>query len=174
MTAEVWFVSVELPGSRAEWDCANLGAPEPRALLPTRRPSSGDFSRHIPRRAFAATAGTSIDLESGLEHDLLRWLDLRADVTWLVGQPVRFHFLKSRQRREVVHTPDLLSQHADGSVVLWDARPNRGRDESFEAKAELTAEACSRIGWRYDVFEGLPTPTRMNLLWLSGFRRQMP
>jgi hypothetical protein len=174
MTAGIWLVSVERPGSRAEWDCATLGAPDARDLLPTRRPSSGDFSRHIPRRAYAATTGTAIELESGLEHDLLRWLDFRADVTWLVGQPVCFHFLSSGQRKTVVHTPDLLSQHDDGSVVLWDARPRRGRDAKFEMKVELTAETCSQVGWRHEAFEGVPTTTRMNLLWLSGYRRPMP
>lgn len=174
MTVAVWFVSVERPGWRAEWDCATLGPPDSRELLPTRRPSSGDFSRHIPRRAFAVTTGAAIELESGLEHDLLRWLDLRTDVVWLVGQPVRFHFPIAERRRAVVHTPDLLSLHVDGSVTLWDARPRGRHDDSFLLKAELTAEACRRAGWRHAVFEGLPTPTRMNLLWLNGYRRPLP
>lgn len=174
MTVAVWFISVELPGSRAEWDCATLGAPDARDLLPTRRPSSGDFSRHIPRRAHAATTGTALELESGLEHDLLRWLDHRIDVTWLVAQPVRLHFPTPGRRRAAAHTPDLLSQHADGSVVLWDARPDERRTDDFLLNAALTAEACRRVGWRHEVFSGLPTATRMNLLWLNGYRRPMP
>lgn len=173
MTA-VWFVSLERPGSRAEWDCATLGPPDASDLLPTRRPSSGDFSRHIPRRAHAATTGTTIELESGLEHDLLRWLDQRADVTWLVAQPVRFHFPSRGHRRTVAHTPDLLSRHADGSIVLWDARPVERRTDDFVLKAALTEEACQRVGWHHEVFAGLTTATRMNLLWLNGYRRPMP
>lgn len=174
MSAAVWFVAMERPGSRAEWDCATLGPPDATDLLPTRRPSSGDFSRHIPRRAHAATTGTTIELESGLEHDLLRWLDQRADVTWLVAQPVRFHFPATGLRRAVAHTPDLLSQHADGSVALWDARPTERRTDDFLFKAAMTAEACRRVGWSHEVFSGLPTATRLNLLWLNGYRRPMP
>lgn len=174
MTAAVWFVSVERPGSRAEWDCSSLGAPDPAELLPTRQPSSGDFSRHIPRRAYAATTGAAIELESGLEHDLFRWLDLRPDVVWLVGQPVRLHFPTPERRQLLFHTPDLLSQHVDGSVVLWDARPAQRHDDKFAQKVELTSDACRQVGWRHEVFEGLETPLMMNLLWLNGYRRQLP
>lgn len=174
MNAAVWFVSIERPGLRAEWDCQKLGPPDPRDLLPTRRPASGDFSRHVPRRAFSVTTGGSVDVESGLEHDLLRWLDLRADVTWMVGQPVVLHFPVDERSRAVFHVPDLLSQQSDGSVTVWDVRPESGIDARFSLEADLTDTACRNVGWDYETFTGLPTPTRMNLLWLSGYRRPMP
>lgn len=174
MTSAVWFLSVERPGYRAEWDWDTLGAPDPRELLPTRRPTSGDFSRHIPRRAYSVTTGAAMELESGLEHDLLKWLDLRADIMWIVSQPVMIHFPVPERKRAVFHTPDLLSQHTDGSVTLWDARPEARTDELFRFKSLLTAEACRRVGWGYEVFTGLATPTRMNLLWLNGYRHRRP
>lgn len=170
----VWFVSVERPGFRAEWDVDTLGTPDPTDLLPTRTPSSGDFSRHIPRRAHARTTGAAIGLESGLEHDLLRWLDLRSDVVWIVGQPVRFHFPTPQRRKAVFHTPDLLSQDENGSVTLWNARPAERHNDDFAWKVELTTEACRRVGWRHELFNGFPTPMRMNLLWLNGYRRPTP
>lgn len=151
-----------------------MGPPAPRELLPTRRPTSGDFSRHIPRRVYSVTTGAALELESGLEHDLVRWLDGRPDVVWLVAQPVLFHFLVVGRRRPMVHTPDLLSLHADGSVNLWDARPEPRQDDAFMLKTELTAEECRKVGWRHEVFAGLPTPARMNLLWLNGYRRSAP
>lgn len=174
MAVAVWFVSLERDGTCAEWDCETLGAPDPRCLRPTRRPASGDFSRHIPRRAYAVTTGSAVDLESGLEHDLLRSLDLNKDMVWLVGQPVRFHLPIAGKKRALVHTPDLLSQHKSGAITLWDARPAVRQDESFTQKVELVTEACRAVGWRHKVFEGVPTPTRMNLLWLNGYRRPMP
>lgn len=174
MTSAVWFLSIGRPGFRAEWDWDTLGAPDPRDLLPTRRPTSGDFSRHIPRRAYSVTTGGPLDLESGLEHDLLKWLDLQQHVTWLVSQPVMLHFPVPERRRAVIHTPDLLSLHADGSVTVWDARPEERLDELFRVKSGFTAEACRTVGWGYEIFTGLPTPARMNLLWLSGYRRRMP
>lgn len=174
VTAAVWFLSMERPGARAEWDWNALGSPNPRDLLPTRRPTSADFSRHIPRRAYSVTTAAPMELESGLEHDLLKWLDLRLDVTWLVSQPVVLHFPVPERRRAVLHTPDLLSQHMDGSVTLWDARPDERVDELFRVKAAMTDEACRRVGWSYEIFTGLPTSTRMNLLWLNGYRHPKP
>lgn len=38
------------------------GAPDPRLLLPVRRPRSGALSRHIPVRAFSTTTGAHIAL----------------------------------------------------------------------------------------------------------------
>lgn len=177
MTASVdavWFVSVERPGWRSEWDTDSLGPPDPLTLLPTRRPTSGDFSRHIPHRAYSVTTGGALELESGLEYDVMRWLDGRPDVVWLVAQPVRFHFLVPGKRRPLLHTPDLLSLQTDGTVTLWDARPAPRQDDAFVLKSELTAEECRKVGWRHEIFDGLPTPTRMNLLWLNGYRRPVP
>lgn len=174
MTTTVWFVALEAPGRRAEWDWDSLGAPDPRELLQTRRASSGDFSRHTPRTARSVTTGGTLGLESGLEHDLVRWVDQRTDVNWIVAQPVVLHFPVPGRRRAVIHTPDLLTSHADGTITIWDARPAARQDELFARKAALTETACRDVGWRYEVFEGLPVPHRMNLLWLAGFRRPMP
>lgn len=174
MSAAVWFVSVEEAGQRAEWNWDALGAPDPRDLLQSRRPRSGDFSRHMPRGARSITTGGILWLESGLEHDLVRWADRRPDVTWLVAQPALLHFPVPGRRRSITHTPDLLTQHADGSVTAWDVRPDARQDELFARKAELTRAECKHRGWRYEIFSGLPTATRMNLLWLAGYRRSMP
>src|SRR5699024_7521952 len=131
---------------RAEWEWSELGAPDPTELLPTRRPRSGDFSRHIPRLVHSVTTGSHLELESGLEHDLMCWLDMRPDVTWLVSQPVLLHFPIPERRRAVIHTPDLLSLQADGSVTLWDARPEGRRDDLFTVKVEMTSQACRSVG----------------------------
>lgn len=171
MTDATWFISLTRPGVGSEWDVGAKGAPDPRQLLPTRRPTSGDFSRHIPRRFWSATTGRCGEVESGLEHDLVRWVDHRRDVVHLVEQPVRFRFTVPGKRRPVHHTPDLLSQHADGTVTLWDARPASRVEDSLRFAMERTAAACREVGWSYELFTGLPTAKRMNLLWLHGYRR---
>lgn len=170
----IWFIAVERPGLRAEWDWPTLGAPDPQDLLPTRSPSSGDFSRHIPVSAYSMTTNTHHELESGLEHDLFKDLDRRRGVVHLVAQPVVLHFPGTHPGRAPRHTPDLLSLHADGSVTVWDARPPDRHDELFEHKSKLTAAACRDVGWTYEVFSGHRPATRMNLLWLSGFKRSEP
>jgi hypothetical protein len=128
----------------------------------------------MPRSARSVTTDGTLWLESGLEQDLVRWLDRRSDVDWIVAQPVMLHFAASGRRRAIAHTPDLLTSHVDGTVTLWDVRPDTGQDELFVRKSLLTRTECDRIGWRYEVFAGLPTPERMNILWLAGYRRPMP
>jgi hypothetical protein len=168
----VWFVSVEAPGRRAEWDWATVGALDPRALLPVRQPSSGDFSRHIPVSAYSVKTRSHHELESALEHELLRVLEQRDDVTWLVAQPVQLHV---PGRRGATHVPDLLSQHRDGSVTIWDARPRERVDELFEVKAQFTRVACEAVGWHYEVFHGMSSRIlRLNYRWLHEDRRLRP
>ncbi len=113
-------------------------------------------------------------MESGLEHDLLKMLDRKQDVAWLLAQPVRLYLPSERVGRAGTHTLDPLSVHFDGSVTTWDARPDQRRDDLFDRKVELTGEACVEVGWRYETSAELPTASRMNLLWLNGFKRPMP
>ena len=111
-------------------------------------------------------------MESGLEHDLVRVLDRRSDVVWLVEQPMRLRFVRRRNCRAVRHVPDLLSVHDDRRVVVWDARPSGRQDDLFCLKAQLTAEACAAVGWGYEVFAGLSPVERANLLWVDGARQE--
>ncbi|MGL5861861.1 MAG: TnsA-like heteromeric transposase endonuclease subunit [Phycicoccus sp.] len=172
VTDVVWFVALERSGARAEWDWAALGEPDVRHLLSTRRPSSGDFSRHIPVTAYSTTTGSHHELESGLEHDLLRRLDRDPQVAWLVAQPVLLFGVGGRRGS---HTPDLLCLRRDGSVTVWDARPAQRHDELFDRKSRGTWAACAAVGWGYDVFTGFATPAqRLNELWLAGHRRSWP
>jgi hypothetical protein len=38
--------------------------------------------------------------------------------------------------------------------------------------ADVTRRCCGAVGWSYEVFSGLTTIERMNLLWLHGFRQR--
>jgi hypothetical protein len=65
----------------------------------------------------------------------------------------------------------LLSLSADDDVTVWDARRLDEQDETFGVQAEVTRQCCEAVGWHYEVFSGLATVERLNLLWLHGFRR---
>lgn len=172
MTEVVWFVAMNGAGHRAEWDWATLGGPDPRELCPVRRPMSGDFSRHIPVSAYSTKTRSHHELESALEHELLRELDQRKDVVWLLAQPVQLHV---PGRRGATHVPDLLSQHRDGSVRIWDARPRERVDELFEFKTGFTRKGCEVVGWTHEVFHGTAgRPRRLNYRWLHEDRRHRP
>lgn len=154
------------------WDWAS-GPPDPRLLLSIRTPKSTEKSRHIPVQAHSMTLGGAIRVESGLEHDLVRELDRDPDVTWMVSQPCRLR-LAPRSGRARVHTPDLLTVDRGGAVAIWDARPLQRQDEKFRESSELTARACSEIGWGYRVFDGGDRVRRYNIRWITAYRMPMP
>lgn len=154
-----------------EWDWLQ-GPPNVFGLGSVRRPQSHSRARHVPVRAYSVTTGTHLEVESGLEHDLVRVLDRRSDVTWLVAQPCRILFPLDVGRR--THVPDLLSLSTGGRVTLWDVRPNARADDLFWRQVAMTQRACADVGWGHEVFHGLDEVERLNLLWLQGFRHEMP
>lgn len=156
-------------GASVEWDWS-AGPPDVGSLAPVRRPLSGAASKHIPVRAFSATTGSHLTLESGLEHDLLRVLDRDPDVRRLVAQPLRLTWPNPGGRR-ARHVPDLLSVDGEGRVTVWDVRrPEAAETDEFLNVRAMTSAACVEVGWQYEVFIGLPSVHRHNLLWLHGYR----
>lgn len=174
----------ELPPNRSEvtwwvrsgadaqvWDWASA-APEPRLLKPMRQPRSGAKSRNVPVRALSVTTGDYIELESGLEHDLLRMLDRDESVRWLVGQPLTLEW-PVPGAGDRTHTPDLLSVDSRGHVTVWDVkRPEEAISDDFAADRAATEDACAQVGWSYGVFTGLAPAHRHNLMWLHSYRRR--
>lgn len=165
-----WLVALD--GRRRTWDW-NTTSMDPRALSPVRRPRSGAASRHIPVRAYSVTTGCFLELESGLEHDLVRVLDRDPDVTFMVAQPFQLDWSaggrRSGRRR---HTPDLLSVTSTGQVTVWDVkRPEVAGSDGFAIDREVTQAACRAVGWAYKVFTGLVPAHRHNLMWLHPYRR---
>lgn len=158
-------------GVETVWLWQVQGAPPLDQLAPARTPRSSASNRHIPVSAYSFTNSDVVQLESGLEHDLVRKLDRDPHVVRMISQP----FLLSWATNELVgHFPDLLTQHMDGAVTVWDVRSLEQQDDDFRAKSAVTRRACERVGWRYTVFTGVSTTERMNLLWLHGFRRRPP
>lgn len=152
-------------GVLSEWDWAS-GAPPVRDLLPVRKVRSAALSRHIPVRARVSTIGGPLLLESGLEHELVTWLDHRRDVEWIVAQPVRLTWSDG-----ISHCPDILAVNSYGQVQVWDARPAARQDDAFDLKAARTGAECERVGWSYSTFAGLPAVASSNLRWIAGARR---
>lgn len=169
--ATVWRLRVD--DEEVDW-AWSTGAPPVRRLSSLRRPQSTAASRHVPVEAHSVTTGSTIRLESGLEHDLLRALDRQDAVVWFVAQPARLTFPVKRKKRSVRHIPDLLSLATTGAVTVWDARAEPKQGEDFRRKAALTAGACAHVGWDYRVFAGYGDVLRANLMWLQAYRRTQP
>lgn len=144
-----WKPGEVLPGWR---DLSSVRVPKARAL-----------SKHIPASPFCWTTQSHVVVESGLELDLLRELDRRAEVSWLVTQPMRLVFSDGTS-----HVPDLLEIRDDG-VRVWDVRPQRRHDESFHKVAARTEAGCAAAGWEYAVFDDGSPVRRSNIRWLSCY-----
>lgn len=161
-----------LDGELVEWEWPLTLDPR---LLGSVREIKRSRSRqsHTPRWAYSTTMGRHLRLESSLEHDLMRDLDRRSDVAVLVSQPARLEWPGPCKRLEQ-HIPDLLSVDTSNVMTIWDVRPAEKQDEEFLADSERTRQACAAVGWRYEVFSGMASVRRINLMWLDGFRRPMP
>jgi len=166
-----WLICISETGWFEHWDWRARGAPPAEDLIPVRRPQSSKRNRHIPVTAYSMTNDGHIVLESGLEHDLLRRVDRDPSVRWIIAQPFRLAWDGTRPG---FHTPDLLTLHVDGSVIVWDAKALVDQDSKFQAAVAATTEACAAVGWGYEVFSGLDDTEKLNLLWLHGFRRSPP
>ncbi|MFL0579532.1 TnsA-like heteromeric transposase endonuclease subunit [Dietzia sp. 179-F 9C3 NHS] len=168
MTKVTWSFRWEGIQGAQEWR-EGLGPTDFRCLRPFRAVRASARSRNIAARPWSHTIGGVLDVESGLEHDLVRKLDRDPRVNWLTPQPCQISWEASTGRRS--HVPDLLSVDTDGQVTIWDVRPVEKQDEDFLNAMPVTREACSALGWSYTVFSELSRVERLNLLWLGGFRR---
>ena len=166
-----WLICVSETGWFEHWDWRAGGAPPAEDLIPVRHPQSSKRNRHIPVTAYSMTNDDHIILESGLEHDLLRRVDRDPAVRRIVAQPFRLAWAGAKPG---FHTPDLLTLHIDGSVIVWDAKSLVDQDDKFRRAVAETKEACAAVGWGYEIFSGLDNTERLNLLWLQGFRRPPP
>lgn len=151
-----------LAGEWVEWDWRD-GPPPWRDLETVRSVKVRALSRHIPGSPYCWTTGSHVWVESGLEMDLVRELDRRPEVVWLVSQPCRLVMGDAGW-----HVPDVLEVREDG-VRLWDARPVRRQDESFSVKVASTLLACRERGIEYQVFDDSKPVRRSNLRWLACY-----
>lgn len=169
MTTQWWF-RLDPEDAPMLWEWGAAGAPDPRSLVSVRRPRSSARQRHIPVSAFSYTVGGHLELESGVEQDLVRVLDRRRDIVWMVAQPCQWVFGDIGKR----HVPDLLSVSSSGGVTVWDVRPESRQNEAFGTQSVAAAAACVHVGWSYEIFAGVSKVERLNLLWLHGYRRRPP
>lgn len=123
-----------------------------------------DGPRH--REHYADHCGVHIWCESGLEELAMLVADRDRTVKCYCAQAIEFIWpIESPRSSHVVDRVDFLH---DGHIRLVDV--HRRGDPDFMEQAELTRAACETIGWRYEVFSGLPAATAENLLFLAADR----
>jgi hypothetical protein len=109
-----------------------------------------------------------VEFESLLEREYLLAADAAVDVVAVAAQPLALLWphCTGGQRN---HVPDFFVRLASGDGRLVDVRaPNRVAKSA--AQFAMTRQVCDEIGWRYEVFTGLPRARSQNLRWLAGYR----
>lgn len=135
-------------------------------LEPVRQVASSKRSRNVAVVVWSVTGATTRSLESGLEHDLHRRLDMPRKSRAVLPQPVRLDF----EAGIGSHVPDFLQISREGTATLWDCRPIEATDDAARAKFEATARAARAVGWEYQVFTGMTATERMNRMHVNGYR----
>jgi hypothetical protein len=109
--------------------------------------------------------------ESQFEKDRLMWLDWEGEVRRLWAQPFAIVFPPSKDGLSW-HVPDFLGQFNDGTLHLYDVKPERQRDQTAEAQFIRTAEICHELGWPYHLLDASTQSDRAtaNLKWFKAVR----
>ncbi|WP_078322432.1 TnsA-like heteromeric transposase endonuclease subunit [Mycobacteroides chelonae] len=117
---------------------------------------------------WSSTAGGHIPFESLLEREYLLAADFDPHAVAIAAQPLAILW-PHRTPGNTSHTPDFFVRLADSDGLIVDVR-HPDRVDSASRQSELTRQLCDQIGWRYQVFTGMPTVLAANLRWLSGYR----
>ncbi|GBF03882.1 hypothetical protein DAERI_010054 [Deinococcus aerius] len=117
------------------------------------------------------TQGVHLAFESRLEEAVMRQLDQDRGVRRVAAQPFLLTWT-AEDGRVLGHYPDLLADRVGQRRLVLDVRPTaHTTDEDTQRAFQTTRQACSAIGWAYEV-RSEPHPTHLfNLRWLGGHRR---
>lgn len=131
------------------------------------RNRTGDF--------FFASTRSHVAYASLEELQLLLALDHQQTVTGILSQPFLLKFVRDDRREN--HVPDYFVVRSNGDQEVWDVRPLDRIDGRLTRKALLTREFCRAVGFRYRVFDGMNSVTKLTLTFLHAYsdtRRYRP
>jgi hypothetical protein len=156
------------PGGELSVPLAEVGGEELLGATPVRKPKIFPNQKNMPGKSFCSTNGDFVEYESLLERDWILVKDFDPRVTRILEQPFELEYQLGERR--ATHVPDLLIWAGD-SVIVSDVKPARRRHEPrFVLQAEATRDACSQLGWEFEVLSE-PDPLFMtNLRWIGGYR----
>ncbi|OMH28188.1 hypothetical protein BKD30_02295 [Tersicoccus phoenicis] len=118
---------------------------------------------------WAATTRGFVHHESFLEREYVMSADFDASILGLSWQPFVLKWPKGTKGHRG-HVPDYFCRLAGGDGLVVDVkRPDKV--EGSEVQFAMTREVCEEVGWKYEVFTGLPEPRLSALTFLSGFRQ---
>lgn len=131
----------------------------------SRRPVKYQHRRNYEGFYWCAGSGESVWYESMTEYSALMKLDHTCKLAKVAAQPFCILFDDGSR-----HYPDFFAVHLSGQQVLYDVRPAQRVDDKAQEQFGKTRDLCDRIGWGYEVLNGVTGVERHNLEWLAGYR----
>jgi hypothetical protein len=123
---------------------------------------------HFPGWWWTATTARHVGFESWLERDHVRVLDFDQTVIGIASQPFWLHGEGERGRRR--HAPDYFARRADGTGLVIDVRADDRIEDSDAEAFEVTAQACTRVGWEFRRVGEIDPVLNGNMRWLARYR----
>ncbi|GAA1754323.1 TnsA-like heteromeric transposase endonuclease subunit [Nostocoides vanveenii] len=118
---------------------------------------------------WASTTRGFVHHESFLEREYLMAADSDPSILAFAWQPFILKWPKGTKGHRG-HVPDYFCRLSTGDGLVVDVkRPDKAH--ASEQQFAMTREVCEEVGWRYEVFTGLPEPRLSNLTFLCGFRQ---
>jgi hypothetical protein len=139
------------------------------AGVPVRGFPSYKGQRHYNGRWWTATTSGLVGYESWLERDRLVLLDFDPDVVGIASQPF-WLFWTTADGEDRSHAPDYFARLGDGSALVLDVRSADRIKPRDQVAFDATREACTALGWRYEVAGTAPEALLANVRWLAGYR----
>ncbi len=120
---------------------------------------------HHSGEYFFAQTGQMVAYEVMFEYTAYMWLDYSTPVRAIAAQPMYMGFGNG-----LGHYPDALYVHGDGDQVVYNVKPSERMDADVEAQFAACRAVCAEVGWRFEVFDGLPPIVVFNLEFLARYR----
>jgi hypothetical protein len=159
---------VDSSGSRHQEPLATGWASRFEVGRPVRTFPSRQGQRNFPGLWWFATTSQHVGFESWLERDHVMLLDFDPTVVALSSQP--FSLLWHDGERPRRHPPDFFARLADGTGLVVDVRADDQIPAADAEVFEVTAYACTLVGWVYRRVGAPDAVLAANVRWLAGYR----
>lgn len=124
--------------------------------------------KHRNGKYWFSQVGLHVWHDSMLERWALMFLDFAADVVAVSAQPCLLQFADGTN-----HYPDYFVIYGDGRRSILDVHFAGFDSEKTLARFRNTQDACSRIGWSYEMFRTVDPVVLRNVELLAMYRPAM-
>ncbi|MFB9992524.1 TnsA-like heteromeric transposase endonuclease subunit [Deinococcus oregonensis] len=140
---------------------------------PMRRPTAYHGQKHFPNLYFFQKTKKHIVCESLNEKMAAMVLDFSPSTRDVSSQPFALHYIY--RKKLFKHYPDFYVTTLNEEVRIIDVKTSNSVARFLEDRQYLvTAQACTELGWSYEVVVEPSATFAANLHWLADYRHGVP